>query len=1199
MSRQILDLSRKPGAGVFLIEASAGTGKTYSIANLYLHFVLQERKVNEILVVTFTEAATKELRERIRANLTEAYQVLSGQCQDETVSAILSNYDAHPAKSLMEAAILNFDQAAIFTIHGFCQRMLQENAFESLSLFDAELTENEDDIRQELVQDFIRSRTYEASSSSSLSQETLINLAKNYGGQLLVDAVNKSEFEKYKQSFLEYWELYGEQQTEVLKESKAVSHAKTNPHYQEKFDAYIRDIEAFKSGVKPATLLNAISAYSQSVIFSNRLKRGEPPEHELFERAEKLLPFLGAAADKSEFLQYFAANYSVKKSELNILTFDDLIQKLYTALEFEDEDGPLHQRIREQFKVALVDEFQDTDPVQYEIFSSLFANKIQCPEHSFYMIGDPKQSIYAFRGADIFAYLEAKNKSDEMFTLDTNYRSEKGMVDAVNNFFSIKGENQAFAYASQGEKEGIDFDPVKAGAADIGKRELLIDCEPVMAKQLQLQWIACDSEKLPSKTAVSPLVPEIVAKEIIKLLNLSASGKAIFKSANQEESLKPGDIAILANNHRQTADMKKELNKHGIPCVIQKSGNVFDTAEAGSILRFLEAVVHPREKTITPLLLSSFFNFTAIEITSLSSADHFEFLKEFVDYRNKWDQRGFLQTLQTFMTRHRVFNKVLSATNGERVISNIYQLREILHSEEQSKGLGIAGVIRFLSEKINSKDKDEERYLQRLETDEDAVQILTIHKSKGLEFPVVFCPYMWSSNYDTYTGAKGEYAKSGDFAFHNEDNESLYSLNEMEPRRSEYRNFWRREKLGEQIRLLYVALTRAANRCYLYWGDINNEPSIFSYLADTEFYSEQLLLGEVPKLNPARRKQFWQEVLGSRPSIAFSEVHGHGIPVLNYQEEKDIKLQVPRQIKLSFSKWMNGSYSSLIKYHSKVAFTMEDDQTKDDDDDLTALALIDDEEEATGFFAFPKGATPGTAIHEMFENIDFQDMSKWAEVVDEKLLKYRLHTDGVNDEVSLERRNACLDMIDKVLHADLHGGFRLCDISTKQRLDEMEFYFPIKNIDVDNIISLFTKHYKNDERIVFAEDLRTLNYEMDQGFLNGAIDLTFEKGGKFYILDWKSNHMGNEYEDYHAQAVKDKIREKLYFLQYHIYTVALHLYLEKHLEDYSYKKHFGGVYYAFVRGMKPESDFGVHFDRLPEGLVKDLVKLFLKGGVKK
>ena len=1191
----ILDQSRKPRAGVFLIEASAGTGKTYSIANLYLHFLLQGRKVSEILVVTFTDAATKELRERIRARLTEAFRALRGHCTDESVDAILRNYERQEAETYMEAAVLNFDQAAIFTIHGFCQRMLQENAFESLSLFDAELTENEDEIRQELVQDFIRSRTY-GQAASSLTQDDLINLVKKYGGQRLVDKIDDSEFEKHKQNFLELWEEHGARQTEVLKSSKAISHAQKNPHCYDKFAAYLEAIESLKTGEKTAGLFCAVQAFSQKVILENQLKHKTAPRHELFESAERLLAFLGAAADKCDFLEYFSLNYPLKKAALNLLTFDDLIKKLNSALKKEGGNGPLHERIRRQFTAALVDEFQDTDPLQYEIFSSLFASKEHCPGHSFYMIGDPKQSIYAFRGADIFSYLEAKNNADEMFSLDTNYRSEKGLVEAVNDFFSLKGQKQAFAYAPQPGREGIYFEAVKAGAADIGNRELILESDSETAKQLQLQWIGSDDEKPPAKSVVTPLVPPIVAGEIIKLLNLSASGRAYFKSANKKEALKPGDIAILANTHSQTAEIKKELNRHGIPCVIQKSGNVFNSAEAGNLLRFLEAVVQPREKTITPLLLSSFFNCTAAEIIELSSADHFELLKEFVDYRNKWDQRGFLQTLQIFTSRHRIYQKALSLLNGERTVSNIYQLREILHEEEQTKGLGIAGLIRFLNEKIHSKDKDDERFLQRLETDENAVQILTVHKSKGLEFPVVFCPYIWTSSYGTGKWGKGEYSENGDFAFHGENNEPLFSINEMDPAREVYRNFWRREKLGEQLRLLYVALTRAASRCYLYWGDISNEPSVFTYLADPAFCAEQLLSGETPMLSPAARKQFWKETLGTRPAIAFSEVHAGYIPQLSRQHKTERTLKAPIQVNTSYSKWMNGSYSALIKYHSKVSFTLEDELTKDDDDDLTAMNLTDEEETATAFFAFPKGATPGTAIHEIFENIDFQNSDNWDLTVVEKLLKYRLH--GDSDEIAVERKNACLDMLHKVLHTELSRGLSLSKVSKAQRLDEMEFYFPVKNIEIDSLISLFTEHYKDDERIVYADDLRTLNYEMDHGFLNGAVDLTFESGGKFYILDWKSNHMGNRYEDYHTQAVKDKVREKLYFLQYHIYTVALHLYLKEQLEGYSYNRHFGGVYYAFVRGMKPGENYGIHYDRVPYGLVKDLVKLFLKGGRK-
>ncbi|MCM8539271.1 MAG: PD-(D/E)XK nuclease family protein, partial [Lentisphaeraceae bacterium] len=413
----------------------------------------------------------------------------------------------------------------------------------------------------------------------------------------------------------------------------------------------------------------------------------------------------------------------------------------------------------------------------------------------------------------------------------------------------------------------------------------------------------------------------------------------------------------------------------------------------------------------------------------------------------------------------------------------------------------------------------------------------------------------------------------------------------------EYHALATRENLGEQLRLLYVALTRAANRCYLYWGDIKNDASALSFLSQKDFKSTQLLDGEKPQQSLEEREAYWRQRLASHPAINFSRLSAEGVPQLDFKEHGELSLIAPLNARLSFSSWMNGSYSALIKHHSKVVYSTDLELAKDDDDELTFTEESLDEEEAKGFFAFPKGATPGTAIHEMFEHIDFQDSSNWSSVVEEKLKKYRLHSDGISDDqlILAERRDACLEMIQNVVSTNLSPAeFSLQDISLGQRLDEMDFYFPVKDINVSRLAELFRKHYK-DERAEFADDLLNLNYRMEKGFLNGAIDLTFEKDGKFYILDWKSNHFGNSFEEYHSKAVKSKIREKLYFLQYHIYTVALHLYLNKQLHNYSYKKNFGGVFYTFVRGMKPGTDFGIHFDRLPEGLVKDLAKLFLKG----
>ncbi|MCM8528066.1 MAG: exodeoxyribonuclease V subunit beta, partial [Lentisphaeraceae bacterium] len=1182
-NKEILNLTQKPQSGTYLIEASAGTGKTYSIANLYLHFILQGKKVSEILVVTFTEAATKELRERIRANLSKAFQVLTGLSRDEQLTAIISSYDSDDKKLLLEAAILNFDQAAIFTIHGFCQRMLQENAFESMSLFDAELLENEEDLHEEIVKDFIRQKTYLPDSQGSLNHKKLLSLVKNYNGQKIVDAVDQSGFEDLKNEFIDLLKVHLEEQLEVLKTSKQISHAKSSFYHPDKFEQYEKDLQDFTQGIQNPGLGISIKALSQNSIEAAEGKGKTAPEHELFKCAENLLPYFSEVTHKIEFLEFFAEKFKERKSELNVLTFDDLINKLHDVLSKEGENGLLHTRIREQFKVALVDEFQDTDPVQYEIFSTLFGNKSSCPEHSFYMIGDPKQSIYSFRGADIFAYLVAKNRADRMFTLDTNYRSEPELVSAVNHLFLDKGKEEAFAFAPENGKEGIEFDPVKSPESLNEKRVLHIETDSAAAKHMQLKWINTFDGEPVAKTALEQFVPEIVTAEIVDLLNLSSQGKAWFSSGRGREPVLPLDIAVLTYSHHQAFKIKEELNKHKVPCVIKKSGNVFESREAAALLRFLEAVHNPREKTIIPLLLSSFFSFNAAEIIDMDSSVHFEFLKEFAEYRNKWEMRGFLQTLQNFMVNHEVFVKALETSDGERIISNIYQLREIIHHEEESKGVGLTGLIRFLNEKINSENKEDEQYLQRLETDADAVQILTIHKSKGLEFPIVFCPYTWMRGYES--------SGKGDVSFHDEQGQYCISLNEDCADRSVYHMLATKENLGEQLRLLYVALTRAANRCYLYWGNINRENSILSYLAAREFSSEDFLAGAKPQQSPEQRKAYWQERLAVHSSINCSELIAEGVPALQLKEHSELSLIAPLNAGLSFSNWMNGSYSALIKHHSKVVFSNDLELAKDDDDEITYSDDQNDEEEAVGFFAFPKGATPGTAVHEIFEHIDFQDDTAWIQIIDEKLKKYRLHSDGVNEDEALlkERREACLGMIQNVLNTDLQG-FCLKDIPLSQRLDEMDFYFPVKDINVIRLAELFRKHY-TDERADFADDLLNLNYQMDHGFLNGAIDLTFEQDGRFYILDWKSNHFGNSYEDYYAKAVRDKIREKLYFLQYHIYTVALHLYLEKRLEGYSYKKNFGGVIYAFIRGMKPGTKFGVHYDRLPEGLVKDLSKL--------
>ena len=756
----ILDLSSyQPGPGVTLIEASAGTGKTYSIANLYLHFILQEKRVSEILVVTFTEAATKEIRDRVRQNLSTA---LLNDGSDPTITAILAQYDNVTEK--LERAILNFDQAAIFTIHGFCQRMLQENAFESLSLFDTELAQDTGPLIERIVFDFWRQITHASDDKPALNQDQLTGLARkllNKSDMRIIDevvtpeliTVAQKQFDLFAEkclSTLDLLETCQEEVDDLMFNGKPLNGVSYKANMFEK---------------KWAELDNCLRTPKQTIKILNyfggdievKVAKGKPaPQHELFDRCAELaemeipdLLALKAQKIKTDFMQFMISESEKIKAELNIMTFDDLINTLHKVLQNEAGSGPLHQRIRDKYKIALVDEFQDTDPIQYQVFSSLFGNKQHCSEHAFYMIGDPKQSIYRFRGADIFAYLEAKQHADQQLTLDTNYRSEPKMVDAVNQFFMAKGSEEAFAYAPEENQQGICFEPVKSGA---DKAILNLGSE---TEALQLRWVIPNTEdpdKEESKTNIAKLMPKLVTREIVDILNKSQDQQAYFSKSDQStEAVKPGDIAILVNSHRQAQEMKSRLNQARIPVVIQKSGNVFDSAQAKDLLRLLEAISDPRDRTITPLLLSSFFSFSAASLKAMSDETRFTFLKEFIDYQKFWESRGLLRTLQKFMDRHELYTSSLAKENGERIISNLFQIRELLHEEETLNGLGLTGLIRYLNEKITSSDKDDERYLQRLETDANAVQILTIHKSKGLEFPIVFCPYMWNQNYDVST----------------------------------------------------------------------------------------------------------------------------------------------------------------------------------------------------------------------------------------------------------------------------------------------------------------------------------------------------------------------------------------------------------------------------------------------------------------
>lgn len=1192
-----LQLKDKPNVGNNLIEASAGTGKTYSISNLFLHFVLEGKPIQSILVVTFTEAATKELKERIRDNLLKARKVLMGLEEDETLEAICVQYQE--AKSHLETALFNFDQAAVFTIHGFCQRMLKEYAFETSMMFDVELLQEEKEILEEVINDFWRQEVYPLNESQlsylSLKRDELLHLGRQLMQNPELEFSQLISEEEWQATLLQHeeikkvcWEVLNliEEEKATIKNRLYQGALPKNIYKAQQFENKFEDLRhCLKTGLFNSDILEYFGTKIEE-----KCKKGElPPQHDCFERCKLLLkldwPDMKRGFSlylKSKLKRALPDRLTEIKKRYEVMVFSDLISNLHFGLKNEGRDGALHQKIREKFGVVLVDEFQDTDPQQFEIFNTLFGKS---EEHSLYMIGDPKQSIYAFRGADVLAYLNAKHQSTQ-YTLDTNYRSEKGMVDAVNYFFSQKDPRDAFGHPPTEGEEGIVFEPVASGA----KRRRLVMRQP---EALQLRWFEDpNSNKGFSKSNIKREFTQKVCSEICEMLRLSDQGEIYFETENQPKKLNPSDIAVLVNTHREAIELKQELINLGIPSVISKSGNIFDTSEARDVLRLLMAIKEPSHEYIMPLWLSHFFDDDIHEIYHEMDQRSLAFLKKLYEYQSSWPQVGVLRTLQSFMREYEVEKRLLSRPGGERALSNLMQCREILHEVEMEHGWGLNQLIRFLNEKSHSERKEDERYLQRLETDSDAVQIMTVFKSKGLEFPIVFCPYLW---YRSFCESDHQ-----DFSFYKKDKGGVVRqlcMDASDPLNEEYRRQWRRERLAEDLRLLYVALTRSINKCYLYWGHVIKNPNALSFLA-SDLKSEELLSRDKHDygFDALKEKNFWECQLAAHSDIGFETFYKSTPQALEYEHDGQVELKPPLVSPVIQQDWMIGSFTSLSK--SSYTSTFKSDEVRLQSDDDEHDGIVENQEMMSGFLSFPRGAVAGTALHEMIEQIDFQNPNRWKGVVEKVLMKYRFveREDDVQNTVMVKD---CLEMLKQLGETNLlyteEKALFLKDIDPRSRMDEMEFFYPCREIELAKLKKIFKKYYAEDEvKAEYFNDLESLNYKMKSGYLTGFIDSIVEHEGQYFLIDWKSNHLGQSKEDYSYQSLKSQIIHSKYYLQFHIYSLALHLLLKQKLKSaYHYEQHFGGVLYVFLRGIGLGKGSGVFYEKMPLGLIEDMSELMI------
>ncbi|WP_297115723.1 exodeoxyribonuclease V subunit beta [uncultured Enterobacter sp.] len=1164
---------RLPLQGERLIEASAGTGKTFTIAALYLRLLLglggsaafpRPLSVEELLVVTFTEAATAELRGRIRANIHELRIACLRQGTDNPLYASLLEEisDRQQAAQWLLLAERQMDEASVFTIHGFCQRMLSLNAFESGMLFEQQLIEDESELRYQACADFWRRHCYplprdiaEAVHALWKGPEDLLRAINSYlQGEAPVikspppaDETLSMRHEKIVAKIAALKQQWNESVSDIdaVLESSGIDRRKFNRGNQGK---WIEKISAWaQEDTRGYQLPDALEKFSQRFLVERTKPDGIVPEHPLFVAIEALLaePLTLNDLMITRAMAEIRETVAREKRRRGELGFDDMLSRLDAALSSENGDA-LAAAIRTRFPVAMIDEFQDTDPQQYRIFRRIWQRQ---PDTALLLIGDPKQAIYAFRGADIFTYMKARSEVEAHYTLDTNWRSSPAMVESVNALFSRM--DAAFMFRA------IPFLPVKSAPKNAALR-----FEYNGAAQPAMRFWLLDGEGYGVADYQNAMAQHCAA-QIRDWLSAGVRGEALLWRGETSRPVKASDITVLVRSRQEAALIRDALTLLNIPSVyLSNRDSVFDTLEAQEMLWLLQAVLAPeRESTLRSALASAMLGLNARDIDALNNDEHAwdAVVDEFVRYRERWQKRGVMAMLRDVMKQRHIAENLLATTGGERRLTDILHISELLQ-EAGTQLESEHALVRWLAQQIADPNSNSASQQMRLESDKHLVQIVTIHKSKGLEYPLVWLPFI--ANY-----------RAQDQAFYH-DRESFEAVLDLSKAESSV-ELAEAERLAEDLRLLYVALTRSVWHCSLGVAPLFRRRG--EKTGETDFHLSALgrliQLGE-PK-DAAGLRQCIESLCGEAIALHTpSEPDGSR---WHMPEAREGALHARPVTRAVADDWRVTSYSGLQQHGQNIAL----DLMPKLDVDAAGVGDVPAEPALTPH-QFPRGASPGTFLHSLFEELDF------TQPVSEEWVLRMLQAGGYG----AEWQPVLTAWLDAVLRAPLtESGMSLRQLSAKDKQVEMEFYLPIASpLRADALDALIREHD------ALSAGCPPLNFRQVQGMLKGFIDLVFRHDGRYYLLDYKSNWLGENSEAYTQQAMAAAMQSHRYDLQYQLYTLALHRYLRHRIADYRYEKHFGGVIYLFLRGVNADDpSSGIFSTRPDEALIEEMDSLFAAG----
>lgn len=1186
-----------PLHGVRLIEASAGTGKTFTLATLFTRLVVERGlRLGQVLAVTYTDAATQELRRRIRERLALALTLVGQEPPAEAsvevalTCALLQRHlaggtegPAQLARRLRIAAE-ETDLAAIFTIHGFCARVLREHALASGHGFDAPaLLTQPRALREELAADLWRCHASDPGQVEALtalwsSPEALANDLDALLGQPplwplppatpLADpepALTRAQAQ-LQQAIAQHLSAA----RAVIAEAYAQKWLHGNRARRSSLEAAFAELERGADNGD----WSRDKARHLDKLLPSRLREACHDQHR--DRAPTG-PLFDALADwcaADDAIQHWRGQqciallhrlraqarqrWAALKRERRLHSYDDLIDGVADALDGRQADELVTQ-LRAQYRIALVDEFQDTDARQWRIFARVFGAAGPAPsDPALFLIGDPKQAIYGFRGGDVHTYLRAKAEADPAPPLNRNFRSRPALLRALQTLYDAAGE-AAF------DEPGIRFEPVLAGTRRRDE-DYLLDGASVPALTVRLLPGDGDGDKALAADAARAAVTAACVADIHQALSQARAGRRLIDG----RPLRPADIAVLVRSHREATRIQRALAAAGIAAVAAGKQSLYASTEAHELRLLLLALLQPSDSgrlraALATVLLGE--NAAALAALEADGERQRDWQDRLLHWRERC-QRGGPFALVADLAAAQA-ERLLELVDGERRLTNYLQLGEGLQ-EAAARALGLHGLLDWLQRRIADADADDETQLLRLESDAQRVQIVTLHKSKGLEYPLVYLPFVGfgSRRPDQdrrYTVQDGEQRRL------------YWRIDKDDPDWQRVRTTARRERAAEDARLLYVGLTRAEHGLWIAAGAL------------PDFAQSPLapLLSTLPALaaNPDLR-------IVAAPADA---------PPPRLSPECAAAPPPPRPPgRTPAPDWWVYSFTQLAHAeagHDPAAAASELAGAAADEPPVPAAAETDDEPVSAAVAFDPRfaGSRFGNVLHKALEDSDFTAWSGWrggdpAPSGQRALLaEALLGDDGGYAQHDLDDGVALLtELVGQTLTVTLPEGGALHRLAPSQRRAEIEFHFALQPTAVPALLALLHQYGVAGQRHGFGRRPRL------EGLMTGKIDLTYQREGRWYLLDYKSNRLPRYDGAYLAAAMADSE----YDLQALIYTLALHRWLRFRLgADYDYERDFGGVRYLFCRGLDATAtpSPGLYAQRFAPALVQALDVLFAGG----